>query len=44
MNLHFKWLKGDVSKILGGAKKDVDRDNNPQKDKTSTKIQKSLTA
>tara|TARA_R110001592_G_scaffold30460_2_gene109049 strand:- start:1935 stop:4082 length:2148 start_codon:yes stop_codon:yes gene_type:complete len=36
--------QGDVSKILGGAKKDVDRDNNPQKDKTSTKIEKSLTS
>lgn len=34
---------GDVSKILDGAKKDVDKDGNPQKDKTSTKIKTSLT-
>ena len=36
--------KGDISKILDGAKKDVDRDGNPHKDKTSTKIKSSLTA
>ena len=36
--------KGDVSKILDGAKKDVDRYGNPHKDKTSTKIKSSLTS
>ena len=32
----------DITKILDGAKKDVDMDGNPQKDKTSTKIASSL--